>query len=205
MASRTDLSNQALGHLGASLQISNVDTDETAEARICRTFIEMAIKTTLRAAQWPGHRRVVALGLIEENPSSEWAYSYQYPADCLFSQRILNGVFRRDSNFTKVSYEIYADPMLGKLIYTNQQDAQLQYTSSAMPLDFWDEDLVLACSLMLASLIAPKITNGDPFKLGDRALSLYGGMVSTAQANAFNEEQESRSYTTDLVGTRGGY
>jgi hypothetical protein len=47
----------------------------------------------------------------------------------------------------------------------------------------------MALSLLLASLAAPKITGGDPFKMGERALRLYTSEIANAKVNALNEEQ----------------
>jgi hypothetical protein len=50
-------------------------------------------------------------------------------------------------------------------------------------------DFVMAFSFYLAFLGAPRLTGGDPFKLGGRALQLFAAELSNAAQQGFSEER----------------
>jgi hypothetical protein len=136
----------------------------------------------------PMSRGFLTLALVEEDPTDEWAFSYDYPNTCLFVRRIISGV-RQDAADTRVPYIIAQDTDGRKLIYTNTEDAQIEATVKCDNPALYPDDLSLAISLRLATYIAPIITNGDPYKLGPRAFRLYGLHIGRGVATANNEEQ----------------
>src|SRR3972149_4434558 len=118
MPSKVGIVNIALGHIGVGRAISNLETESSQEAITARLFYDLALETVLRDSPWPFAAKIAVLSLIEEEPNTEWAFSY-----------------------------------------------------------------------LLASLMAPKLTGGDPFKLGVRALQLYQYEIFRAKAAAGNESQ----------------
>jgi hypothetical protein len=60
----------------------------------------------------------------------------------------------------------------------------------------------MAFSLLLAAYIAPKITAGDPFKIGQRAYTLYLASISKARNNDFNEQQAEEPPDAETVRER---
>lgn len=186
-SSSTQIANLALGHLNQATEIQELDTDNSAAARACRRFFETARKLVLRDFPWPKATKITALALVEEDPNDEWAYSYRYPTDCLQARRIRSGL-RNDNRQSRIPYRIVYDAA-GALIYTDQEDAELEYTVNVTTFTRLDEDFVIALSYRLAAYIAPMITGGDPNKLGDRALRNYKMELAQARANALNEEQ----------------
>src|SRR5688500_15854934 len=122
----TELCNLALSHLGIGKEIANHETETSAEARACRRFLEVSRKATLSDFGWPCAARIATLTLKEEDPNEEWAYSYNYPAECLKFKRILSGT-RNDTAQTRVPYKI-ANETEGTVIYSDAEDAQAEYT-----------------------------------------------------------------------------
>lgn len=200
MASKTDICNIALSHLGISKEIANVDSEQSKEAAACRRFYDVTIEATLKDYSWPFASKIAALNLIEENPNEEWGYSYRYPTDCLFFRRILSGN-RNDTELTKVSYAVTKDNS-GFIVYTDKADAQAEYTERITDESFFTSDFILAVSYRLASYIAPRITAGDPFKLGVMALQKYELEKSKAVANSFNEDQSVTLQDTESIAAR---
>jgi len=201
MASKTEICNLAIGHLGVGKAIQNIETDTSAEANACRTFFEMSVEATLRDFSWPFARKFKALGLVEESPTTEWGYSYRYPSDCLSVRRILSGV-RNDSSDSLVPY-ILAQDDTGILIMTDMGSAVIEYTARTENSMLYPADFVVALSYRLASFIAPKITGGDAFRIGERALAFYNLEIGKAGASASNEERKDNMPDTDLVRARG--
>ena len=186
MASKTEIANLALTHLGVGVEIANIDTEKSEEASAARRVYNTALDVILKEAPWPFATRVTTLALVEEEPTTEWLYSYRYPVDCVELRRILSGV-RQDYRQSQAKYHIASDAS-GFLIYTDEEDAQVEYTVRMDNPHIYSADFTLAFSYLLAALMAPRLTKGDPFKLGERAFFMYERTLSRAIANATNEE-----------------
>ena len=202
MSSKTTIANLALGHLSNSEQIANVESESSAAARACNAFYDIVIKRVFVEARWPFAQKTVTLGLVEESPNQQWAYSYQYPNDCLEINEFVSGAF--DTRFT--SYDVphtLGSSAQGTLIYLNLPQATITYTSYVQNVDRYPADFMLAASLLLAFFISPRVTAGDPFKLGERALKLYEYEISKARARAINEIAPIPNPENEYVTIRG--
>lgn len=188
MASIAAVCNLALSAIGNSVEINDLEKENTAEANACRRFYEQVRDEVLRDFPWPFAQRTVALALVTTNPTTEWAYAYRYPVDCLMFGRIL-GLVRNESRKDRVPYEMASDGAGGQLIYTDWPNAVGQYIIRATDPTNWQPDFVQAVALLLASYIAPRITKGDPYKLGQLAFQKYQWAIQRAFDNALNEGQ----------------
>lgn len=198
-SSKTEIWNMALGHLGISKEIAN-ETERSAEAAACRRFENQVEKKLFRDFLWPFATQIDSLALVEEDPNDEWAFAYRYPSNCDRARRILSGV-RNDNRGTKVPYKIGHDDQ-GILIFTDKEDAQLEYTITVDDVTRWPADFVMAYSYLMAGLIAPRLSAGDPYKLGDKALKLYSYERANAEHNAANEEQEEEQPESTFITDR---
>lgn len=183
----TEVANLALYHLGISKTIANIETEQSSEAKACRAFYDRAVDNVLRDYTWPFANKIVALNLISENPTTEWGYSYRIPSDCIKAIRIPSGVIEETAT-TRVVYKISGDDA-GRIILTNQPFAELEYIRKIEDDKLMTPDFIMAFSFKLAHYMAPSLTGGDPFKLGDRASANYDIEISQARSNAYNEEQ----------------
>lgn len=193
--------NLALSHDGVSKEIANVETENSANAAACRRFFEPARDETFRDFNWPFAKKFVTLGLVESDPNTDWAYSYRYPSDCMRIRKILSGI-RNDSRQSRVVYERASDDS-GGLIFTDEANAVLKYTKKVTDVGLFTPDYIMMFSLLLASYIAPRVTAGDPFKLGERAFKLYAFSKTKAEATAFNEEQDDELVESEFIRVRG--
>ena len=200
MADRTSVSNMALGHLAASQEIQNVDTENSDEAIVCRRFFTPALEMFQRDFSWPFSNIIQALALVETSPNTEWAFSYQYPSDCKMFRRILSGQ-RNDSRQSRVPYRI-ARGTSASVIFTDKEDAFGDWSVVETDLNRYPPDAIMALSFLIAHLISPKITSGDPFKLGARAFALYNQARNSAQANALNEQQDEEPTQSEFIAGR---
>ena len=200
MTSKTEICNLALSHLGHSKEIGNVDTEASAWASACRRFYDIARDTAQRDFDWPFATKIASLGLLEEEPNDEWNYSYQYPSDCIKVRRILSGI-RLDTRDSQIPYKI-ANGDTGRIIFSDQATAQIEYTVKITNPGHWSEDFTLALSYRLAMFIAPRVTRGDPFNLRQAAETEYMKILSDALANAFNEEQQDKQPESEFIRAR---
>ncbi len=179
--------NMALGHIGSQATIASL-TENSAEGIALRRFSDSAQDLTLREYAWPFSTKFATLQLIEEDPTTEWAFKYKYPNDCLFMRRIFSGT-RQDVNASRVPYILGQDGNT-LVLYTDMEDAEIEYTGKVDLVGIWPVDFCVAFGLRLASLIAPSLTKGDPTKLGNRALELYQIHSARAIATNLNEHQK---------------
>ena len=200
MASKTEIANLALSHLAVDKEIANLETESSKEASSARRFYDTARDMILRDFSWPFATKIAALSLIEEEPNTEWAFSYRYPTDCLYLRRILSGV-RNDSRDTRAPYREAQDDA-GIIIFTDEDDAQAEYTVKTDNPQIYPPDFTLAFSYLLASLMAPRVTAGDPYKLGQRALAMYQAMKAKAENTARNEEQAEEEPDSEFIRAR---
>jgi hypothetical protein len=195
--SNTVIANLAISHLGSGKEVTALDTENSDEANACRRFYEEARKKILRDFNWPFATKIETLVLLETTPNNEWAYSYRYPTDCLNIRKIQSGV-ANETNQSRAAYKIGKDTS-GKLIFSNTASAIVEYTEDVSTVELFDPDFVMAFSFLLASYTAARITGGDPFKLGDRAMANYQAALGNARANAVNEEQPDQVVESEFI------
>lgn len=200
MASKTEIANLALSHLGVSKSIGNLTSEQSAEAKACRRFYDITLKTTLRDVEWPFATVVVDLGLTASNPTEEWDYSYTYPSECERFVRILSGK-SNDTRQSRVPYEIY-NSNSSRVIYTNEENAQAEIVKLVEDPGFYPSDFQLALSYRLAAYIAPRLTNGDPFNIMNKVMDMYTAEIDKAKANSLNEEQPKELPDSEFVRAR---
>lgn len=207
VASQLQICNNALAHLAVGRVITTSILEETEQARACNRFYDQCRDEILRDFNWPFARKYAALIVVAGTDalppvpaSPDWQYAYRMPVDCLRPRRIPSGN-RREVEATRVPFWVGQDQN-GALIYTDfaPQDAtatsvalpQLEYTVTfPNPGDeaLFAPDFAQMFSLLLAVYIAPAVTGGDPYKLGQRAMQMYEWARQRAQNNAFGAQQ----------------
>lgn len=201
MGTNTQILNMALSHIGVGKEVASIKTEKSEEAAAGRRFFNIARDVVLRDFHWPFTTVIEVLALIESDPNSEWAYSYKYPVDCLCMRRILSGI-RNDDRNTEVTYKL-AHNTSGVIIYTDEPTAFVEYTGRSEDPQIYPPDFTMALSYYLASLLAPRLTGGDPFDLKTKAEKMYRIELSKAAANAFNEEKVEDPPDSEFISIRG--
>lgn len=199
MASKTEICNKALSHLGQSRPIADFDTGKGPVVETLQLFYDDALKDILREYAWPFANRMGALALVGESPNFEWGFAYRYPVEALDFHRILNGVSADGRH--RIDWKISSD-INGQLIYTSQREAQGEWTIFEENPDRYPPDFVIAFSFRLAALIAPGILGGDQGGLGSKAYQRSVIEVSKAKAKAANERQRPPSPVSDSISAR---
>lgn len=201
MASKTEICNMALSHLGVGKVIANIETEQSEEATACRVFYDVALGAILRDFSWPFATKIESLALIDTDPNDEWSYSYRYPSSCVRFRKIQSGS-RNDSRQSEVSYKVAKDNS-GQIILTDQENAVCEYTEYVSDPAFYPYDFQLTLSSFLASLIAPRLTKGDPFKIRSEMLKIYQVQLNISKASALNEEVIDEQVESEFIRTRG--
>ena len=202
MSTKTEIANLALSHLGIGKEIANIETENSQEANAMRRFYTIATEATLRDFHWPFANKEISLNLVETNPTSEWTYSYRYPTDCIKLKRIWSGL-RNDNRQSRIPFKLMRDAA-GRLIYSDQLNACMEYTYNETDASRFTPDFVQALSFRLAGYTAPRLTSGDPFKLRESIYKLYILEITRAQATASNEEQDEEPPLAEWTRARDG-
>jgi len=195
--SEEHICNMALAHVGHTQFIDDLETELSNEAAVCNLYYEQARDFVLEAFPWPEATKYETLGLVEEDPNDDWDYSYRYPSDCLFVRRVVSAFGRSDPN--PPPYEIGSDDT-GRLIYTDQEDAIIEYTKTLIDVAQFRPTLVMAISWYLAGLICPGLARDKT--QADRAMQMYALTLSQAQARALNEQQQTPEPESEFIRAR---
>lgn len=201
--SKTDVANLALSHLMTGKSIDNIDTEQSPEAITMRTYLSIAIGTTLREFAWPFATQYQTLGLVQTFPSNQgyaYHYSYRRPADCVVVRRVSSGM-RRDSIDSRIPFTESFDAN-GPLILCDMPLAMIEYTAFVDNPALYADDFVLALSYRLAMLSAPRLTGGDPFKVGQNCEREFYLAISKAQASALNEVEYGENLESEMIRAR---
>jgi hypothetical protein len=81
---------------------------------------------------------------------------------------------------------------------------QVEYVQDVTDLTLPSALFIEAYALLLASRIAPRVTGGDPYKLGPLAYQKYQQKIHEAQNNSLNEEQVDVQPESEFVRARTG-
>ena len=200
--SSTEIANWALGHIATGKSIANLDTENSAEANACRRYYDLALNCLAEDFEYPFQTVQVALGLIQEDPNDEYKYEYQYPSDCQRAGHIKT-TFITDNPQSQAHYRIMRGDN-GRVIWTNCQDAMLEYQIFQDDVGRFSANYGMALSYKLAELIAPTSTGGDPFNLGARAKSNYELYITKVQSNSLSEEQDEEPPAAEWLRVREG-
>lgn len=215
--SKAGICNLALFHIGNGKSIADFDTEESHEARACRVFYDDVLEEVLKVRHWPFAKKFATLALVETDPTTEWKYSYRYPSDCLEVRRIIDDLSNQSDldnlggeravillDGPRIPYVLGSDDQ-GFLIYTDKENAQIEYTRRVDEIVRWPADFKMAVSALLGFYIAPRLAAGDPFKMADRCFQLYTKKLDNASANAGNEEQQRPDPDSEFIRTRQGF
>lgn len=163
--------NMALSYLGAT-PIEDIN-EASKEAVECRLWYDYSRLQALRAMNWAFARKRTAPALHGDTPPAEWAFRYQYPADCVAVRWIVNplqgtglgspfiqGVTAdvRAMSTDAIPFEVEMSTDGTKSILTNEQEAEVVYTFDQESPVFFSPGFVDALSLLMASRMAFAIT-----------------------------------------------
>jgi len=187
--SKSEICNLALSEIGISSFISNVETDKSLEAIICRRWFDISSKFVQRECEWNFNRRYIPLALVSGDIPNSWTYMYAYPSDCLAVRAILPTpvVIRFPRADQRIPFEILN---VGDLIRigTDQETATARYTHYITNTGLFDPHFVTALSLYLAMKIASPLSAKKEYVKDLR--EAYMGAINRATMMNFNEGED---------------
>jgi len=195
--SQAAICNIALGHLGINRLITDLESERTskAQAQACITHYDLALEVTLKAHRWPFAQRVVALATISGFTSDVWTYAYRAPSDFLAAHTIN----RTEANVQGERFQVGGDAS-GAIIYTNAEDAVLDYTARVTQPGLYPADFVEALAYQLAIRVAQPLSAEE--NLRQVARDGYRHAITEAMTTAANEGQGTEPPADEFLAAR---
>jgi hypothetical protein len=200
MSTVITICNMALARIGVSSYISSL-TEASNEARNCALFYEPMRDFVLRDHPWNFAKKRVRLA-DAGTPPPEWGFKYAYPSDCIKVRHIVSPGFINPRNDQRVQYEV-AHENGQRVIYSNQDQAELVYTMRVTDPTIYDPMFTSALAYLLASEIAMPLSVQPA--VADQARKAYSQTVSMASAATQSESFEGPEPVSELITTRDGY
>lgn len=205
MSSKVDICNLALSHLGDTASVSSIDPPEgSAQAEHCARYYPIARDSLLELHTWGFSTKRVNLAILGSGLPA-WEYSYAQPTDALNVIAVLPPYASDDYSIGAVpggaqpistvsgyvtqpfECEINADGQ--SVILTDQADALLRYTTSAVDESKFSPLFVMTLSWHLASMLAGAIIKGDA---GAAEGKRCAGMMQAYLAQATESDSSQR-------------
>lgn len=206
MTSEVEICNLALSNIRAGS--INSFSEGSLQAQVCDLKYPFMRDRLLTELPWQFNRSIRSLAVVTTEIFN-WAYSYQYPVDCLKITRLIGayeelpngdaGVISRrlDSQLlplnnlrTKVPFEVFNFGG-NKVIGANDAELRVDYALKITDPNLFSNDFIMALSHLLASEIAiPLVGYETGGKLRGDSLQIYNGYLATAAANDVNDQYE---------------
>lgn len=186
MASKVDIFNMALFHVGSTSKVAS-DTERSQEAIACSTFYDICLDSLLayKSADWGFATKSVVLADVG-SPPTNWLYRYALPNDCVRAINIVIPGIRNPQEGEQIPFDIQEGDS-SQTIVTDQPEAELQYIARGLPAERLPSPFVLALSYQLAALIATPLKK-EP-SVADSLLQKAEQFTQVAMAHSLNQQQ----------------
>jgi hypothetical protein len=188
--SQVQICNLALSRIGITQAIDSID-EASNEARQCKLLFDPCLEDLISSHDWPFANRIAELGLVEENPTPSWTYSYRLPADYLK----VNFIEEDDSE----EFQISSDAS-GGLFYSNLDSVTLNYTASITDIGIIPTDVAWVLAGKLAYELAPALSRSD--SVIERAFRWYQDKLREALINRIGEPKLAEMPDAEAISER---
>lgn len=186
MASKVDIFNMALFHIGSTSKVAS-DTEQSMERIACSTFYDTVLDALLayKSADWGFATKSVALADVG-SPPTNWVYRYALPNDCVRAIGIVIPGNRNPGEDQQISFDIQQGDS-SQTVVTDQPQAELIYISRGLPAERLPSAFVEALCLRLAAFIAVPLKKESALR--QELLNLAESAIQVAIAASLNQQQ----------------
>ena len=199
----TDICNMALMYIGEGVNlISSLDEDST-EAKTCKFWFDRRRDLLMEVWPWEVAKEYATLTLVANDPNPDWRYSYRYPTDCLFAERVLKGGdnTRYPESDPRVPFTTGQDDQ-GWLIFTDQTPACLKYVRRLTNTAYWKESFIDALAWSMAGVLALPLGRAVAFMTN--ADAKYQAALADAESVSANEPTDDPEEPSNAIRDRQG-
>lgn len=203
-ALETAVCNQALGMIGITKPLADVNTDTTVEATMCRLYLTPAQKQVLRAFPWAFATKYadceVVGGTDSEAVNLDWQYSFRLPLDCIFLRRVIRRGAKRQFDAVPPAFRQAEADGSGRLGFTDYVDENSDVEARTVPIEYTrlqdcplgdaDDAFTEALATLLAHKLAPSLAKNKI--TAEQWWAKFVGLINSAKVMAANEQQRQR-------------
>jgi hypothetical protein len=186
MASKIDVFNMALAHIGVSSTVAD-ELERSPERVACTRFWDISRDALFSYKDMPWNFALVREALADiGTPPQGWAYRYRYPNDCINAVGLVGNTGRTElQEFTpKFKVEYQAD---GRVILADTPEAVLVYVKRVSEVERWPASFVEAAAYRLASMIAMPLKNDRALR--NELMQMADQFAQIAMAASLNEAE----------------
>jgi hypothetical protein len=206
---KNDIANLALGRLGVSLSIIDLETENTTQAKIIRRHFRMALDTLLEEHDWNFASSHQALALVTDyddiSDSGGWQYMYSLPANCLVLRELSrDGIFARTNQYQDEKEpfeEVYSSA--GPRIYTDVPDAHGRFTVKLNDDIAFPTHFGRALAAQLSMDIAPSLITNNYGKVKETLNSSARSDIHLAIAHDMGRQPQRVDSASPFLRIRG--
>jgi len=201
MSSEVEICNLALGDIRAG-SINSLN-ESSIQAQQCKLRYPVLRDQLLRDVPWQFTHKIKALALLTDELFN-WAYVYQYPADCIQINRLMlnweevesgnNRSRLQGDQFIKVNLKQQIDYKIynidgNKVIASNESDLRADYTAEVTDPNLFDTQFIVTLSKLLAAELAIPLVGVDKGRqLRSDSYGIYQSYLNAAIASNENEQ-----------------
>tara|TARA_R110000744_G_scaffold46466_3_gene102689 strand:- start:5108 stop:5701 length:594 start_codon:yes stop_codon:yes gene_type:complete len=177
MASQVQIAKLALQHIGDRYDIADI-SEESVEAEQINLVFDDTRDELLRRYPWRFAKKYTKPATLTVTVPGLWTYAYQYPSACVKVRGITNSL---GFDAAALEFEIALLDDDTKVILTNEEDAELFYTSQVTDTSRFDSEFTMAFSFLLASRSCMSLTGSLEVKaaLDQEVLRVMGHASET--------------------------
>lgn len=184
MSSKLEIVNIALARLGES-PIQSLE-EGTTPANVAKVFYDSARRATLRDYNWAFALHAIRLARLADGDAvTDFRFSYAVPSDCLRVLRV------RGKNYQNALDGGVRYSTRGGVLYTNEENAVLEYVRDVEEATDFDDKFVEALSYKLASELAMALKGSS--ELMASYSNVYQVKVTQAATMSARETDDSPS------------
>lgn len=191
---KIEIINMALARIGVG-SIERMDEPSEA-ARVTKAFYDHVRRTVLRKYPWGFASRRAELALLTDKAVA-YNFAYRQPTDALYIRRL----YKKDSEvpWDKRYYKVTSNKT-GRIIFTNEEFAQAEYTADVVDTSLFDDAFIEALSWKLAAEVAFALTGKS--ELAANAIQGYNAYFTEAAGEDAAEDMEAEEYVNRLAEAR---
>lgn len=208
---QTALCNKALGYIGVTELLVDVEDDTTIAAVMSRLYLAGATKECLRGFSWAFATEYADLtwvdGSAAEPANIDWTYAYRLPADCVKLRRVAQRGLKRQGDPNVPAFREGKADDAGRIVFSDYYDPEsadldeptlpVEYTKSlGCTLAVADELFVEALAWLMAMKLAPSLSRNKLTAADCRSMHL--AKIREAKTEAANEQQRQRPDDHDI-------
>jgi hypothetical protein len=185
MSSQVEICNLAIGKLGSTSFITDINDENSKNALYCRLFYGPTRDALLRSHLWKFARKRAVLAPLVEEPLFDGGKYFQLPTDCLRVVGADEDYFHNYGRWFVEGNKIVADTDVLNIVYIAKIEDESLY----------DPLFVQAFALYLAHEMSPAIAQSESMK-GNLSNEMQAAIIRAAHAGS--TEQDGQAFISEV-------